>query len=285
MRLGVAGMIPGDFNVDEKLASRIAELGFTGVGAHWMQPPEALTATIRQRFRAVLDQQGIQLVQFWGMYPPIISPDEQVRRTGVGIVQEIVKLGADLGAAMIGVRPTSLNPRGDYWPHPDNYTPQTEDRLVRSLREIAAACDVHGIPIFLECHLTTTLNSPESVRRIIEHTESTWVKINMDPVNFVRDLDTAYHTTELIHHLFDVLSPYVASAHVKDMYVEDRHVVHISETIPGTGIFDFDTFFQRFEALLPDGYALVEHLPESQIPQAAAFVIQKLAELNIPIRR
>jgi|FLYN01.1.fsa_nt_gi sugar phosphate isomerase/epimerase len=285
MRLGVTGMIPGDFNVDDKLARRIVELGFTGVGAHWTQPLDALTPAVRQRFLAALEQQGLQLVQFWGLYPSIISPDEQVRQTGVRTVREIVKIGAELGAAMVGVRPTSLNPRGDWWPHPDNYAPETEDRLVRSLRDIAAACEIHGIPIALECHVTTTLNSAEGVRRIVERTESTWVKVNMDPVNYVRDLHAAYHTTELIHHLFDVLGPYVASAHIKDLYLEDRLVVHISETVPGTGILDFDTFFRRFEALLPDGYAIVEHLPESLIPQAAAFVIQKLADLNITIRR
>ena len=105
----------------------------------------------------------------------------------------------------------------------------------------------------------------------------------MDPFNFVADFQTAYNTTALVNHLFDVLSPYIAAAHVKDVYVEDRHVVHISETIPGDGIFDLDTFFRRFEALLPDGFALIEHLAEAQIPQAMAFVTQKLKALNIPI--
>lgn len=285
MRLGVTGMIPGEFNIDEKLVQRIAELGFTGVGAHWTPAPEALTPAIRQRFRSLLEQQGIELVQFWGFYPPIISPDESTRQQGVHTAQELVRLGAELGAAMVGIRPTSLNPRGDWWPHPDNYLPATEDRLVRSLREIASACETHGLPIALECHVTSTLNSAESVMRIVERTESSWVKVNMDPVNYVADLYTAFHTTDLLNNLFDTLGPYVAAAHVKDIYLEDRLVVHISETVPGAGIFDLDTFLRRFEAVLPDGYAFVEHLPEGLIPQAAAFVQAKLAELSIQIRR
>jgi sugar phosphate isomerase/epimerase len=105
----------------------------------------------------------------------------------------------------------------------------------------------------------------------------------MDPINFIRDLETAYDTTALIHELFDGLGPYIAAAHIKDVYVENRHVIHISETIPGDGIFDFDTFFRRFEALLPEGYGFIEHLPESQIPQAQAFVLRKLEQLHIPI--
>ena len=60
-------------------------------------------------------------------------------------------------------------------------------------------------------------------------------------------------------------------------------MVHISETIPGDGLFDFDTFFRRFEELMPDGYGLIEHIPESQISQAAAFVNRKLQALHIPV--
>jgi sugar phosphate isomerase/epimerase len=285
MHLGVTGMIPGDFNlIDERLVRKIAELGFTGVGAHLGGDPQAMSPALCQRIRSIFEQQGIRLVQFWGQrYPSIISPDETVRQAGVHMVQDLIRLGADLDAQMLGVRPTSLNPRGDWWPDPANYEATTEDRLVRSLREISSACEAHGLPIALECHVTTTLDSPESIRRIIERTESSWIKVTMDPFNFVADLRTAYNTTALVNHLFDILSPYIAAAHVKDVYVEDRHVVHISETIPGDGIFDLDTFFRRFEALLPDGFALIEHLPEAQIPQAMAFVTQKLKALNIPI--
>jgi sugar phosphate isomerase/epimerase len=284
MRLGVTGMIPGDFNlIDERLLRKIAELGFTGVGAHLVGDPQAVTPALCQRIRSMFERQGIRLIQFWGWYPSIISPDEQVRQAGVRTVQELIRLGADLGAQMVGVRPTSMNPRGPWWPDPDNYESTTEDRLVRSLREISSACDAHGLPIALECHVTTTLDSAESIRRIIERTESKWIKVNMDPINFVADFRTAYNSTRLVNQLFNVLGPYVAAAHVKDVYVEDRHVVHISETIPGDGIFDFDTFFRRFEAALPDGYAFIEHLPEAQVPQAMAFVTQKLKALNIPI--
>ncbi len=284
MRLGVTGMMPGNLGeVDERLARKIAEASFTGVGAHLAGDPRDVSVETCYKARSILEQQGIRMIQFWGQYDCIISPDESIRQSGVKTAQEIIRLAANLGSEMVGIRPTSLNPRGAWWPHPENDSPATEERLVRSLREIASACETHGIPISLECHVTTTLNSAETVRRIIEATESDWIKVNMDPINFISDLHTAHHTTGMVNHLFDVLGSYVAAAHIKDVYVEDRHVVHISETIPGDGIFDFDTFFRRFEAQLPEGYGFIEHLPESQIPQANIFVRQKLDQLNIPI--
>lgn len=285
MHLGVVGVIPGDFSkIDHYLVRKIADLGFTGIGAHLAGDPFAMTDAVIKHTRTVLSDHNIKLVQFWGHYPSIITPDDSARQKAVSMVQEIVRLGAKLGAAMVGVRPTSMHLANPWFPHPDNFLPATEDRLVRSLTEIAKACETHGLPIALECHVTSTLGSPQAVRRIIERTGSSWVKMNMDPINFVKDLSTAYNTTAMINELFDELAPHVASAHVKDVYVEDRHVVHISETIPGQGIFDFDTFFHRFEETLPDGYAFIEHLPEAQIAQANTFVRAKLAELNIPIR-
>ena len=284
MRLGVTGMMPGRLErVDERLARKIAELGFTGVGAHLEGDPTAVTMETCHKASAILEQQGIRIIQFWGWYDSIVSPDEAIRQAGVKTAQEIIRLAANLKAAMVGIRPTSLNPRGAWWPHPDNDSPETEARLVHSLREIASASEAHGIPIALECHVTTTLDSAESVKRVVEATQSNWVKVNMDPVNFISDLRTAHRTTGLVNHLFDVLGPYIAAAHIKDVYVEDRHVVHISETIPGDGIFDFDTFFRRFEATLPEGFGFIEHLPESQIAQAQAFVTQKLKQLGIPV--
>ena len=284
MRLGVTGMMPGNLGeVDERLARKIAELDFTGVGMHLAGDPKAVSAESCHKASSILAQQGIRVIQFWGQYDCIISPDESVRKSGVATAQEIIRVAADLGADMVGIRPTSLNPRGAWWPHPDNDSPATEERLIHSLREIASASEKHGVPIALECHVTSTLNNATSVRRIVEAAQSQWIKVNMDPVNFINDIRSAHHTTDLVNDLFDILGPYIAAAHIKDVYVEDRHVVHISETIPGDGIFDFDTFFRCFEALLPEGYGFIEHLPESQIPQANVFVTEKLKQLNIPI--
>ena len=285
MYLGVVGMIPNDFDrVDEARAREIAAFGITGVGAHVGGNPHEMSTKRVRRLRDVLADQDIQIVQFWGAYPSIITPDESIRQTGVDHARRIVELGVEAGAAMIGIRPTSLNPNGAWAPHRDNYRPETEDRLVKSLSEIAQACEVHGLPIALECHVTTTLNSPKKVRQIIERTGSPWIKVNIDAVNFVSDFAAAFDTTPMLHDLFAQLGQYAAAMHIKDVVVGDDLVVHIDEDVPGRGLLDFDTLFREFEAVLPNGYGLVEHLPEAQIPEALAFVRSKLNALNIPIK-
>ena len=285
MYLGVVGVIPNNFDlVDEARARQIAALGVTGVGAHVGGNPHEMSPQRVRRLRDLLADQGIQIVQFWGAYPSIITPDETIRQTGVDHARRIVELGVEAGAAMIGIRPTSLSPNGAWSPHRDNYLPATEDRLVSSLGEIAQACEVHGLPMALECHVTTTLNSPKTVCRIIERVGSPWIKVNIDAVNFVGDFATAFDTTPLLIDLFAQLGQYAAAMHIKDVTVGADLVIHINEDVPGRGLLDFDTLFREFEAVLPDSYGLVEHLPEAQIPEALAFVRTKLNELNIPIK-
>jgi sugar phosphate isomerase/epimerase len=287
MRLGgVDEWFGGWNNITEEVAQKVNALGFTGLGLHYNGDPLEQPLEDALRIKKILDDHHIQIVQFWGSYPCIVCDDEDTRREGVRIAQNAVRRAKEVGALVAGVRPTSLHPTSQWGPHPLNYAPETEDRLVRSLSEIAEACEEHQIPITLEVHVTTTLRDAETIRSIIDRTGSSWIKVNADLVNFVSGFHAAYDTTTLINHVYDVLGPYIYMAHLKDVKVDAPLVVHISECLPGTGLLDWDTLLRRFEALLPDGFALIEHLTDyNDVVKARDFVVGKLNELQIPIRQ
>lgn len=287
MRLGgVDEWFGGWQNLTDEVAEKIVALGFTGMGLHYSGDPLEQSLDDALKTKAILDKHNIQIVQFWGSYPSLIGPDDDERREAVRIGRNIIQRAAELGAVTASLRPTSMHPTSQWGPHPDNYTPETRDRLVRSLSEIAEACEVHQVPMTLEVHATTTLSDAETIRHIIERTGSSWIKVNADLVNFITSFKDAYNTTAVINHVFDVLGPYISTAHLKDVVTDAPLVVHISEALPGTGLMDWDTLFTRFEALLPDGYALIEHLKDyNDVVQARDFVVGKLNDLNIPIRQ
>ena len=284
MKIGALGYIVGDLtDVDYNKIRWAADTGFHGLGAHLSVPAESISDRTIANARAAFADQGMEFLQVWPQYPCIITPDERVRRSGVAQARESVKLAAKLGVAGSGVRPTSLNPRGDWWPHPDNFKPETEDRFVRSMQEILETADDCGVNIILEIHQTTLLRDAKTVRRIIKRLDSPRVKVNIDPVNFVCDLPTALDPTPMIDDLFDQLGPYVDTVHVKDFYLEDRFVLHISETVIGTGLMDLGTVLRRAYQASPDGFVIVEHLPISLIPLAKRNLTAKIKELGIPI--
>ncbi len=282
MKLGLLGLIESDLtDVDHNKIRWAADLGFRGLGAHLTVPAATVTDETALTVKSVIADQGLEFLQLWGPYPCIISPDERMRQAGVAAAREIVKLAARMDVPAAGVRPTSLNPRGDWWPHPDNDSLETEDRFVQSLREILETADDYNVYIILETHITTVLNCPQRIKRVIERADSARVKLNLDPANFIGDLTTAFNPTPVINELFDILGPFTATVHVKDFYLEDRFILHISETIPGTGMMDLDTILRRTQELSPDMYAIIEHLPVDQIPQAKRYLMQKIQELSL----
>ena len=206
-----------------------------------------------------------------------------MRRRGVEGARDIVRLAARLGVPASGMRPTSHNPRGDWWPHPENHSQASEDRLVRSIDEVLEVAVPLGVGIVLEKHATSTLDSAQRVKRVIERTDPRHVRVNIDPANFVADLATAFDPTPMVNELFDVLGEHCATVHVKDYDLEDRFIVHISEAIPGTGMMDLDTVLRRTAALGPDSYAIVEHLPLGQIGQAKGHLTERAAALGIEV--
>jgi sugar phosphate isomerase/epimerase len=282
MRFGVLGVIWSDWtDVTYESVAFARELGFSGLGAHLTVPASTISDEVAANVRACIDGNGLDFFQLWGPYPTIISEDEDVRRAGVEGARDIVRLAARLGVPESGVRPTSHNPRGDWWPHPENYSTASEDRLVRSISEIAETATAEGVDIVLEVHATSTLDTVERVKRVIERTDPEHVKVNIDTVNFVRDLPTACDPTPMINEFFDVLGPHCATVQIKDFYLEDRFVVHISETIPGTGMMDIDTVLQRTAELDPEMYAVIEHLPVSQIGLAKTNLTERARALGL----
>ena len=284
MKIGLLGLIWSDWSdvTYEKLRFA-AELGFHGVGAHLTVPVDTVSDATAANVRSIFDDQGMPLLQIWAPHRTIISPDESVRKAGVQDAQNIAKLAARMGVTESGARPTSLNPRGDWWPHPDNYKPETEDRLVQSLKEIVEVAEGEGVDVVLETHVTTTLNSAQSIKRVMERVGSDHLKLNLDTVNFVGDFPTAYNPKPMIDEMFDLNADRIATVHVKDFYMEDRFVIHIAETVIGTGMMDLDTVLRRSYEANPDVYVVIEHLPVDLIQLAKRNLTAKIQELGIPL--
>ena len=284
MRFGLLGLIMSDWSdVTYELVASARELGFRGLGAHLTVPASTITDETAERVRRAVADNGLEFLQVWGPYPSIVTPDEEARKRGVEGARAVMRLAARMGVPAGGVRPTSHNPRGDWWPHPENHSAATEDRVVRSVSEILETAVAVGVEVVLEKHHISPFDSAERVKRVIDRTDPKHVKVNIDPANFVDGVRTAFDSTPMIDHLFDVLGEHCATTHVKDVYLEDRFVVHVAETVPGTGILDLDTVLRR-TAALPDGWAIVEHLPVSQVALAKRNLTERASALGIDIR-
>lgn len=296
MRFAISGgVFPARIDeLTEEHARTVRALGFTGCFTRFDldDPFETTDASIR-RARQILDDHGLDMVQAIGHRPPLIHPDESIRREGVRVLQQALRIAGGLRAhschsgpgslAQQGITRTDWVRSGAWNPHPANWDPACKDRLVDSLTQCATAAEDAGTRIGLEGHVLVTLDSAETMREVIDAVGSPAVGCDLDPVNWLR-LETVYRSGPAIDRMVDVLGPErILNAHAKDAIVQSRLVTHIDECPAGQGLLDWATFMRRMEALGPERYLVVEHCTVEEIPAVKTFLDATAQELGIRV--
>lgn len=283
MKLGVAGFLPADWHqIDSKATSRVKQAGFLGASLIISRPLEAKTEDI-YRVKSAFEASGLEVAQANGWYEALVDPDQERRKEGIQGLIALVRIGVMVNAPTTYVRPGGLNPAGHWYAHPDNHKPETFDRLVDSLVQVSKVAETEGMTLAIEGHVLSILDTPKKVRDLLDAVASPALKFNTDPVNFIGSVRDTHDTTRILNELFDLLGKDTVAGHAKDLALRDALVLHIDEVIIGTGTLDYALFLRRFQSFCPDGYLLVEHLPDEKVPLAREALVQKAEAINIPL--
>ena len=200
----------------------------------------------------------------------LFDPDEEVLERVLNKIRRGLEVGRDLGAHVVLIRTGSLNPAGSYSPCRDNHTPESRQRLIQSLREVANKAEAVDTTVVVETHLLTIMDSPETNAQVVEAVGSKRMKVVMDYVNHFQTLHQVYDSSPRLHHIFDCMGSISTVGHCKDLMPSDGLVLHLDEAIPGDGELDIAVALKRWEEFYPDGYMLLEHLPNEMYPRASA---------------
>jgi sugar phosphate isomerase/epimerase len=283
MKLGVIGLLPADWrSIDRAATQRVHAAGFRGAQLHIPEPLRADPEEVRGVKRAFIEA-DLEIAQVNGDYGCLVSADASIRDQAIHGLQALCRIGAITEAASVFVRPGSLNPRGPWFPHPDNHSTEAFDRLVGSLRKVCLTAQEEGVLLAIEGHVLSPLDSARRIRDLLAAVGSPFLRFNADPVNYIGSVSDAYDTARVINELFDVLGKDTVSAHAKDCQLAEELVLHISEAAPGSGTMDYSVFLRRFEESCPDGFILIEHLPDKAIPQARKAILKVVESLGISL--
>lgn len=297
MRLGVSGVIiPHRIaEVEANAVAAVRAAGFSGFATRFWDDPRTIGREQARRVRDLFADGGVVVTQATGYWQPLIHPEPAARDAAVKTLQAAIRLAADLGAQAVLTGPGTLNARaaalpddqrrwGAWWPDRANHGPAAVERLIRSLREAVKTAEEHGCGLSLECHVISTIDSPECARMVVEAVDSPLVRINIDPVNFIDTVPRYYANDARLNEIFDLLDPYIVSGDAKDIVLDDPVVVHLKETPAGEGSLDYDLFLRRFERICPDGYLHLEHFPLEEARRGQRFIRDRAAALGITIR-
>jgi sugar phosphate isomerase/epimerase len=281
------GLVPGTIEqFTDEVAEQIASLGFSGVACHlgfyggtWA-PPESVTSEHCRVVRDRLARHGLQVAYSWSFWSSLVNADPALRAQAVTISQGALRVARDLGAPCVVSGAGSNDARSGWYPHPENFTDASLARLIRSVREIAPTAEHYGVQFVLKGHTLSTLNTPEKMKLVIDAVGSPMVKGGADPVNWMT-LEHVYDTSGFIRHIFDVLGDDLVIAHAKDVFLESRLVLHLTEAVPGQGWMDYATYLRLFEERCPEGWMVIEHVSADDTAAAKRHLDTVVAEQGI----
>ncbi len=286
MRLGVIGLLPRDFrDITAEHLRAIRALGLTGAGFHaYGDRLFEVQAADCRKVKSLFSGAGVDLAQFGVAYGEcLFDPDPGVRDRVASRIERGISVGRDLGAHACLIRPGSLSPRGSYSPSPLNREPECRSRLLETLGRVARRAEAEGLTLVTETHLLTILDSPETVRQVVEAIGSPRLRAVMDYVNHFQTLDQVYRSAERLNQIFNVMGPVCPVGHCKDLRVGDGLVLHLHEEVPGEGELDMAAALRLWHALQPDGYMLLEHLPDEKYPLASRNAHRIATEAGVEI--
>jgi sugar phosphate isomerase/epimerase len=282
MKLGVAGLLPHWQAIDVDACRKVRAAGFRGAQWFFPKPLETESGDV-ERVERAFGAAELEICQVNGAYEALVNPDAELRALGVRGLSALVRLGARLKTGSVYVRPGGLNPRGHWWPHPENHSPATFERLVDSLKQVCRVAEAEGAVLAIEGHVLSPLDSARRVRDLLDAVASPALKFNLDAANFIGTVADTHDTRRVLNELFELLGADMVAAHAKDVALGDTLVLHIDEVLLGTGTLDHGLFLRCFEACCPYGYVLIEHLPDEKIGLARENLLRVAEGLNIAL--
>src|SRR5262249_28624990 len=147
---------------------RVAAMGFTGTAFQPRQPPSEISTDRASEIGRICAGEGVDLVEYGQYNTTLVDPDDRVRATSIANLRDACRVARAAGCPEVIIGAGSLNPAGNWLPHPDNHALRTLDRLVGTLRSAAQVAEEHGLILGLECDVTTALKDARTARGVID---------------------------------------------------------------------------------------------------------------------
>jgi len=216
-----------------------------------------------------------------GAWSNPIDPDSRKARVAIAYCQERLRWADLIGAkCCVNIAGSRCATKWDA-PHPDNFSDETFDLIVGSVREIVDAVRPQRTFYTLETMPWIFPSGPDEYLRLIEVIDRPGVAVHLDPVNMINSPDRLFKNAALMKECFAKLGPLIKSCHAKDIALKETLTVHLDECRPGSGSLDYRTFLTELAKLDPDTPLCLEHLTGDDYPLAARYIRDVSASLGV----
>ena len=223
-------------------------------------------------------EEGARMAQIgcWSFNPAM--PDENAAAE----VRRAIELAGQAGnGCTVVFAAGGVHPSGAWVAHPDNWTPEARKRVAQSVRPLAKLAAEVGVRLVLEPHLVNVAGNGQTSRELLETIGAPNVGICADLVNYCT-FDDLWDNRRLMDSVFGPLAGRCFAAHLKDVAIEERLIVHMNECPAGQGKMDFVALLSRLDKLLArTDWAIIEHTPPEKVSDTVRYVMDKAREADV----
>ena len=163
---------------------------------------------------------------------------------------------------------------------PDNFAPETYERIVGSIRAIIDAVQPRRAFYCIEPMPWMIPDSPDVYLQLIRDVDRRQFAAHMDFVNMINCPRRYLGAEAFIGECFEKLAPMIKSTHIKDIRLHPTRLTTIlEECAPGQGALDFAAVLKIIDRYLPeDAPVLLEHMDSAEEYTAAYDVVADAAK-------
>ena len=203
-RLAAHGMCCAQLALNKAIAGLQVQTGDLNPGLAW----EIGQAFARHRVQiAVL-----------GCYINPVHPEPGPRRQLLDFFHDHLRYARDMGCGLVGLE--TGTPNADYAPDPATGNEETFQALLRSLEDLVAQAEHHGVLVGIEGVTRHTVSTPARMRRVLDQIASKNLQVIFDPVNLL-SIDNYTDQDRVIGESFELFGDRIAVIHAKDFIVAD----------------------------------------------------------------
>jgi sugar phosphate isomerase/epimerase len=219
-----------------------------------MTPDEALEYGERARSFGVAVGEG-------HIHVNVMTRDLEARAERIELVRTLIRRAVDMGSRCALIMLGSVDPSdGHATPHPYMFTEECKAEFGEVVLKILDGLELGDTRFVIEPWNHSFFYQPRDIFEFIKRIDHPSFGLHLDQMNMV-DQAHYYHTTELINETFDLLTPYIASVHFKDVRWDPTYMLmKFDEVLIGDGVLDYHTYLSRLKDLDSNLTGYCEHM-------------------------
>jgi sugar phosphate isomerase/epimerase len=274
----LGGTVAGKYSGPEEWEQLLIRSRFKAVTAPFnMYTPRKET----EAYLDICDRHRVMIAEI-GVWKNLFDPDPAAAAEALAYAEGQLGLADELGiACCVNIAGTDSAAGWDA-ADPSNFTDETYERIIRSVREIIDRVSPKNAFYCLEPMPWMIPDSPENYLQLIRDVDRPQFAAHMDFVNMINCPRRYLAPEKFIEECFGELAPFIKSTHIKDSRMHPTNLTTIlEECSPGEGTLDFVKILKILDEKLPaDAPVLLEHMTTFEEYEKAYDYLAKIAERN-----